>query len=102
MASDALWLTLKRYPTPLTSNAVKCILDRINNSVQAPDIKISAHRFRHTFGLNMLRQGKDIRYVQAVMGHEDLASTEIYVRTLTEEDAIEWRKQIDPFKDWGL
>ena len=60
------------------------------------------HTFRHTFAVNMLRAGKDIRFLQAVLGHESLSSTEIYVRTLSQEDAIEWHKKVEPFKGWKL
>ena len=58
-----------------------------------PEDQVSAHTFRHTFAVNMLRAGKDIRFLQAVLGHESLSSTEIYVRTLSQEDTIEWHKK---------
>lgn len=45
-------------------------------SVGLPTIHM--HRFRHRFATELLRQGVDIRVIQVLMGHESLASTEIY------------------------
>ncbi|MDY6833452.1 MAG: tyrosine-type recombinase/integrase [Chloroflexota bacterium] len=98
--SDALWTT--STGTPMTTNAVRLVIRRLAAKIKAPDVRISAHTFRHTFAINVLREGKDVRFLQAVMGHEGLESTEIYVRTLSQEDALEWRKGIDPFKGWRL
>ena len=98
--TDTLWTT--HTGKPLTPNAVELVMRRIKEKVGADDVRISAHTFRHTFAVNLLRHGKDIRFVQACLGHDDIESTQIYVRTLTQEDALEWRKNVDPFKGWKL
>jgi len=38
----------------------------------------SAHKLRHTTATLMYQNGTDIRTIQALLGHESLATTQIY------------------------
>ncbi len=71
------YIFINRKGNKLTTRGVRYIMDEIVRKSSVTK-KISPHTLRHSFATELLNAGMDIRLVQELLGHESLASTQVY------------------------
>jgi integrase/recombinase XerC len=68
-------LFLNRYGGRLPARRVQKILANYSRVIGK---RVHPHKLRHTFATHLLDGGADLKVVQELLGHADLASTQIY------------------------
>ncbi len=68
---------ISRNGKPLTRAMVNKIVEKWS-ILSGLGKKISPHTFRHSFATHLIEGGADIRFVQHMLGHSDITTTQIY------------------------
>jgi integrase/recombinase XerD len=76
-------LFVNRRGSGLTRQGLYKIVQRHARAVGLAD-KMSPHTLRHTFATHLLAGGCDLRAVQEMLGHADIATTQIYTHLSAE------------------
>lgn len=78
--TDAMFIN--RTGKRISARSVRRKLNKYMQLAGIP-LNISPHTLRHSFATHMLNAGADLRSVQEMLGHENLATTQIYTHLTT-------------------
>ena len=79
---EAKWLFVGAGGRPLTRQSIGAMLKRYAR--QSGVACVSPHVLRHSFATHLLEGGADTRSVQAMLGHSDLSTTQIYTHVTSD------------------
>ena len=88
--TSLLWVS--EQGEALLPNGISQVLKRLGKRAGIADLR--PHRFRHSYAVNALRAGMPEQVLKIVGGWRKIPET--YFRTLGEEDARQFHRQVSP------
>ena len=91
---DVEWLFVNHKGKQMSPESVNYVVKKYMTSLSNAD-RVSPHVFRHSFATHILNEGGDLAAIKELMGHENLATTEVYTH-VTRERMKEVYRQAHP------
>ncbi len=80
-------ILFNRRGRPISPQPVRRIINKYLNRIGASD-HVTPHMFRHTFATSLLEAGMDIRYIQSLLGHSSISTTQIYTHVTARQQTL--------------
>lgn len=71
------YFLVNRLGEKLSEQSIRGIIKKITKAAKIPK-RITPHTFRHSFATLLLEQDVDIKYIQTMLGHTSILTTQIY------------------------
>lgn len=71
------YLFLNSRHNRLSEQSVRTVITNLEKQISSP-IHITPHMFRHSVATLLLEEDVDIRYIQKILGHSSINTTQIY------------------------
>lgn len=84
---ESSYLICTRAGKPLSSPYVRVMLNRLAKKAGVTR-RVHPHIFRHTFAVELVREGVSMPLIQRLLGHSSLAVTSAYLESLSPEEAL--------------
>lgn len=68
---------INRFNNRFSEQSIRYMVKKYVNKAQVPN-SITPHMFRHSFATLLLEEDVDIRYIQELLGHSSIITTQIY------------------------
>ena len=80
-------ILINRRGCPLSPQSVRRIIHKYLKQIGVEN-HITPHMFRHTFATSLLEAGMDIRYIQSLLGHSSISTTQIYTHVSARQQTL--------------
>ena len=84
---------------PLSRHSLRRMLKRTGDRAGVPGVNV--HRFRHTFAIQLLRNGGNIFALKRLLGHSSLEMVDVYL-AIAQADVEAVHQEASPVTNWGL
>lgn len=78
------WFFVNRLGRQLSDQSVRFMIKKYTNRAGI-DLHITPHMFRHAFATLLLEEDVDIRYIQQLLGHSSIVTTQIYTHVASKK-----------------